>query len=95
MTETTNTLNPIDKPLRIGNLTLATPLTLAPMAGQTNHAMRWMCRLYGDCGLVCTELLSSVALSYHTPKSYAMFAWQPRENPFSVLLFGADPAVMA
>ena len=83
------------KPLRIGGITIESPLTLAPMAGQTNHAMRWMCRLYGDCGLVSTELLSSMALSYHTPKSYAMFDWQPREHPFSVQLFGADPDVMA
>jgi len=83
------------KPLQIGGITIDSPLTLAPMAGQTNHAMRWMCRSYGDCGLVSTELLSSMALSYHTPKSYAMFDWQPREHPFSVQLFGADPYVMA
>ena len=95
MAEMTRILNPIDKPLTIGSLRIETPLTLAPMAGQTNHAMRWMCRLYGDCGLVSTELMSSMALSYHTPKSYAMFDWQPREYPFSVQLFGADPAIMA
>ena len=83
------------KPLKIGELTIETPLTLAPMAGQTNHAMRWMCRSFGDCGLVSTELLSSLALSYHTPKSYSIFDWQPRENPFSVQLFGADPEIMA
>ncbi|MFN8564402.1 MAG: tRNA-dihydrouridine synthase [Anaerolineae bacterium] len=91
MTEQTTAL----KPLTIGGITIESPLTLAPMAGQTNHAMRWMCRLYGDCGLVCTELLSSMALSYRTPRSYAMFDWQPREHPFAVQLFGADPDVMA
>src|SRR5579871_3645073 len=83
------------KPLNIGGITIDTPLTLAPMAGQTNHALRWMCRSYGDCGLVCTELLSSMALSYESPKAYAMFDWQPREHPFAVQLFGADPQVMA
>ncbi|MBL8132800.1 MAG: tRNA-dihydrouridine synthase, partial [Anaerolineae bacterium] len=83
------------KPLNIGGVTIETPLTLAPMAGQTNHAMRMMCRRYGDCGLVTTELLSSVALSYKTPRSYAMFDWQPREHPFSVQLFGADLGMMA
>lgn len=87
--------NVILKPLNIGGITIESPLTLAPMAGQTNHAMRQMCRRYGDCGLVCTELMSSMALSYHTPKSYAMFDWQPREHPFAVQLFGADPDVMA
>ncbi len=87
--------NVVLKPMQIGGLTIETPLTLAPMAGQTNHAMRWMCRYYGDCGLVSTELMSSMALSYRTPRSYAMFDWQPREHPFSVQLFGADPNVMA
>jgi tRNA-dihydrouridine synthase B len=96
MTEITNIpTTPIDKPLMIGGVRIETPLTLAPMAGQTNYAMRQMCRSYGDCGLVSTELLSSMALSRHTPNSYAMFDWQPVENPFSVQLFGADPAVMA
>lgn len=83
------------KPLEIGGVVIETPLFLAPMAGQTNHAMRQMCRSYGDCGMVCTELLSSMALSRRVPKSYAMFDWQPHENPFAVQLFGADPAVMA
>ena len=36
----------------IGNVYIETPLTLAPMAGQTNHAFRSMCRemkvLLGD-----------------------------------------------
>ena len=89
------THNPIDAPLKIGDVQIDTPITLAPMAGQTNHAMRWMCRSYGDCGLVSTELLSSMALSYKVAKSYAMFDWQPREHPFSVQLFGADPEIMA
>lgn len=83
------------KPLTIGAVTIDTPLTLAPMAGQTNHAMRMMCRRYGDCGLVCTELLSSIALSRKNPQSYAMFDWQPHEHPFAVQLFGADLDMMA
>ncbi len=82
-------------PLTIGGLTIDTPLTLAPMAGQTNHAMRAMCRRYGDVGLVCTELLSSVALTRRNPQSYAMFDWQPKEHPFAVQLFGADLKQMA
>ncbi|MDZ4770983.1 MAG: tRNA dihydrouridine synthase DusB [Chloroflexota bacterium] len=83
------------KPLTIGGLVIDVPLTLAPMAGQTNHAMRAMCRRYGDVGLVCTELMSSVALTRHNPQSYAMFDWQPSESPFAVQLFGADLGQMA
>lgn len=83
------------KPMRIGDVVIDPPLTLAPMAGQTNAGLRRMARRFGDCGLVCTELLSSEAISRRVPKSYAMFDWKPDENPFAVQLFGADTNVMA
>lgn len=83
------------QPMQIGDLVIDTPLTLAPMAGQTNAGLRRMVRHFGDCGLVCTELLSSEAISRRVPRSYAMFDWKPDENPFAVQLFGADTGVMA
>lgn len=75
-----------------------TPLTLAPMAGQTNHPFRVLCREMGGCGLVCTELISSQAMHYRgswerTVERY--FDWSEAESPFAVQLFGSDPAVMA
>ncbi|MEQ8672543.1 MAG: tRNA dihydrouridine synthase DusB [Aggregatilineales bacterium] len=83
--------------LKIGDITIDTPLSLAPMAGQTNRAFRDLCREMGDCGLVCTELISSHAMQNkgsfkHTLK---MFDWDDRENPFAVQLFGSDPWMMA
>ena len=83
------------QPMQIGDVVIDTPLTLAPMAGQTNAGLRRMARHFGDCGLVCTELLSSEAISRRVPKSYAMFDWKPDENPFAVQLFGADTRIMA
>ncbi len=83
------------KPLRIGDVVINTPLTLAPMAGQTNHPFRVLCREEGDCGLVCTELLSSHAIHYRNAKTQTMLDWTPAEQPFAVQLFGADPALMA
>lgn len=83
------------KPIQIGPLTIDSPLTLAPMAGQTNHAFRAICREKGDCGLVCTELLSSTAMHYQSQKTFQMFDWRTTESPFAVQLFGGDPAVMA
>jgi tRNA-dihydrouridine synthase B len=85
------------KPLKIGGLTIDTPLTLAPMAGQTNHAFRVLCRESGACGLVCTELISSRALQYKgsRERTMTMFDWRGSESPFAVQLFGSDPAVMA
>ncbi|MBA3868285.1 MAG: tRNA dihydrouridine synthase DusB [Anaerolineae bacterium] len=79
----------------IGNVYIETPLTLAPMAGQTNHAFRTMCREMGDCGLVCTELISSQAIHYKSRKSRNMFDWTEAERPFAVQLFGSDPTMMA
>src|SRR5215468_2249150 len=83
------------RPIWIGNVYIETPLTLAPMAGQTNHAFRTMCREMGDCGLVCTELISSQAIHYKNNKTFNYFDWRKTESPFAVQLYGSDPAMMA
>ncbi|MFN8529151.1 MAG: tRNA dihydrouridine synthase DusB [Anaerolineae bacterium] len=92
MTHLTET-NPTS--LVIGDIPISPPLTLAPMAGQTNYAFRQLCREMGGVGLTCTELLSSQALHYGSQKTYQMFDWQPNEHPVAVQLFGADPSMMA
>ncbi len=83
------------KPIRIGGITIDTPLTLAPMAGQTSHPFRILCREMGDCGLVCTELISSQAIRFRNQKTFNMFDWSAAEHPFAVQLYGSDPAIMA
>ncbi len=83
------------KPMFIGDICIDTPLTLAPMAGQTNHAFRVLCREIGDCGLVCTELISSQAIHYKNRKTWRMFDWTDEEHPLAVQLYGSDPDVMA
>jgi tRNA-dihydrouridine synthase B len=86
------------QPVKIGALTIDPPLFLAPMAGQTNHAFRMLCREGGACGMVCTELISSHALQYKSSRqrTLQMFDWRPeQESPFAVQLFGNDPAMMA
>ncbi|MCU0464645.1 MAG: tRNA dihydrouridine synthase DusB [Anaerolineae bacterium] len=88
---------PLLKPMNIGGITIDTPLTLAPMAGQTNHAFRTLCRSFGGVGLVCTEVLSSVPLL--TPgglrHSQRLFDWTPDEFPIAVQLYGAEPQIVA
>jgi len=86
---------PAPAPFNIGDIHIHVPLTLAPMAGQTNHAARLLAKETGACGLVTTELLSSLAIHYKNNKTFAMFDWTTDERPVSVQLFGADPAVMA
>jgi nifR3 family TIM-barrel protein len=83
------------KPIWIGDVYIESPLTLAPMAGQTNHAFRTLCREMGDCGLVCTELISSQAIHYKSKKTWHMFDWTEAEHPFAVQLFGNEPTMMA
>ena len=65
------------------------------MAGQTNHPFRVICREKGDCGLVTTELLSSMAMHYKSQRTFNMFDWTVAESPFAVQLYGGDPQVMA
>ncbi len=81
--------------LAIAGIPISTPLTLAPMAGQTNYAMRQLCREIGGVGLTCTELLSSQAIKYGSKKTFQMFDWQEDEHPVAVQLFGADVDMMA
>ncbi len=84
------------QPVRIGGLLIDPPLTLAPMAGHTNHAFRTLCRDFGGCGLVCTELISSNVLKNSgLRRSLHRFDWTPDEQPVAVQLFGGDPAAMA
>jgi tRNA-dihydrouridine synthase B len=82
-------------PFKIGDICIETPLTLAPMAGQTSYALRALCRQAGACGLVCTELLSSQAIHYKSRKTFDMLDWSPDEFPFAVQLYGSDPELMA
>jgi len=85
------------KAFNIGGFTVDIPLTLAPMAGQTNHAFRTICREQGGVGLVCTELFSSNAMQDERAMqgTYEMMDWTPDESPFAVQLFGNDPQRIA
>src|SRR5258708_40239517 len=82
------------KPIYIGGIQIETPLMLAPMAGQTNHPFRTLCREMGDCGLVCSELISSQAIHFKSTKTLNMFDWAHEQHPFAVQLYGADPAII-
>ena len=80
--------------MRIGNVEVATPLALAPMAGVTDAAFRQICREYG-AGLSCTELVSAKALCYHDEKSKRLLFLAENERPGVAQIFGAEPEDMA
>lgn len=66
------------KPLRIGDIIIESPLALAPMAGHTNYALRRLCREFGGCGLVCTELISSNIVKNSRARARQRFDWRAK-----------------
>lgn len=80
--------------LKIGNVALRTPLILAPMAGVTDLPFRLLCSEMG-AGMVCMEMISAKALSYHNRNTFAMLNIHPEEKGISLQLFGREPEILA
>ncbi|MCU1631356.1 MAG: tRNA dihydrouridine synthase DusB, partial [Micrococcaceae bacterium] len=77
-------------PLTLGNITVNTPVILAPMAGITNKAFRRLCREYGG-GLYVSEMVTSRALVERSPESMRIISHDGDEKVRSVQLYGVDP----
>lgn len=80
--------------MKIGNVTLKNRLVLAPMAGVTDLPFRLLCKEQG-AGLLCMEMVSAKALSYHNKNTENLLQIDPRENPVSLQLFGSDPDIIS
>lgn len=78
----------------IKNVELKSNLILAPMAGFSDVGFRNLCLKYG-AGLVCTEMVSSKALSYKNKKTEDLLITLDDESPKAVQLFGHEPEIMA
>ncbi len=76
--------------LRLGPITVDTPVVLAPMAGITNTAFRRLCREYGG-GLYVNEMVTARALVERRPESLRIIKHEPDEVPRSVQLYSVDP----
>ena len=76
--------------MKIGNVNLANPYILAPMAGVTDLPFRLLCKEQG-AGLLCMEMISAKALQYKNKNTKALLAIHPEEYPVSLQLFGSDP----
>ena len=81
-------------PLRLGNITVDTPVVLAPMAGVTNAAFRQLCREQG-AGLYVCEMITSRGIVERDQKTMRMLQFDPGETVRSVQLYGVDPQTMA
>ncbi len=80
--------------LKIGNATLDNPYILAPMAGVTDLPFRLLCKEMG-AGLLCMEMVSAKAISFHNKNTEKLMEIDPRENPVSLQLFGSEPDLIA
>ena len=79
---------------KIGNVEMENPFVLAPMAGVTDLAFRKLCKEQG-AGLICMEMVSAKAISYHNKNTEALMEIDPGEHPVSMQLFGSEPELMA
>jgi tRNA-dihydrouridine synthase len=84
------TTAPVRPPLRLGDLEVATPVVLAPMAGVTNAAFRQLCAEQG-AGLYVCEMITSRGIVEGDPVSLRMLSFAAAESVRSVQLYGIDP----
>ncbi|WP_081673513.1 tRNA dihydrouridine synthase DusB [Butyrivibrio sp. FC2001] len=81
-------------PLTIGDVELKNNIILGPMAGVSDLPFRLLCSEMG-AGLVCMEMVSAKAITYHNRNTNDMLEIHPAERPVSLQLFGSEPEVMA
>ena len=79
--------------MKIGDITIDSRITLAPMAGVGDIAFRSLCRELG-AGLTCTEMVSAKALCYQDAKTKSLLRLAENEKPGCIQLFGSDIACM-
>lgn len=82
------------KQISIGTVTIEQSAALAPMASVADYAYREMCTRYGAAYTV-SEMVSAKALCYGDKKSLTLLRRCSGEIPFSIQLFGDEPAFMA
>lgn len=80
--------------MQIGEIKLAAPLALAPMAGITDLPFRLICRRLG-CGMTVSEMVSAKGLLYKNVKTTEMLRIDDGERPTAIQLFGSVPEELA
>ena len=80
--------------IRIGNLELASPWILAPLAGFTDAVMRTLCEEQG-AALTYTEMVSAKGLYYGGSKTGDLTYIPEGAGPTAIQIFGSEPEIMA
>lgn len=81
-------------PLQIGNITIDTPVILAPMAGYTTPPFRDICRRLGS-GLSFTEMVPAEGIRRRLPQTMVYLDSYPQEQPLGAHIYGSDADVFA
>ncbi|MGI5837853.1 MAG: tRNA dihydrouridine synthase DusB [Chloroflexota bacterium] len=90
------TTQTIEYPLRIGNISLETPLLLAPMTGFTDLPFRITIRRLGGVGLAYTEMVNpQTVLQERSKRRRDMLATSPEDRPLGYQIYGKSPQQMA
>lgn len=79
----------IERPFKIGNITMDNRVVLAPMAGICNSAFRLTVKEFG-AGLVYAEMISDKGIVSKNSKTLNMLYIDERENPLSLQIFGGE-----
>ena len=80
--------------IKIGNLELASPWVLAPLAGFTDAVMRTLCEEQG-ASLTYTEMVSAKGLYYGGSKTSDLTYMPEGAGPTAIQIFGSEPEIMA
>src|SRR5208337_3629429 len=80
--------------MKIGAVTIANRLTLAPMEEHTNFPFRLLMKQAG-AGLVVTERVDAGAVARRDRRAMRLLYTQPAEAPRAGQISGADPETMA
>jgi len=80
--------------IRLGSVTLAEPVILAPMSGVSDLPFRRIVKQHG-AALVVSEMIASEAAIRETRQSRTMAQSCPEEQPMAVQLAGCEPRIVA
>ncbi len=79
---------------KIGQVLVDPPLALAPMAEVTDTYYRSLIKELGGVGLVVSEFVSAEALTRNNLRSKQMLAFDEKERPVAIQIYGGDPERM-
>src|SRR5436305_14647060 len=80
--------------MKIRHLSVAHPVTLAPMEEHTNYPFRLLMKQHG-ASLVCTERIDAADVARRDRRALRLLHTTTQETPRAGQISGADPTVMA